>query len=151
MKIINAFLVIYIYILTFTVKGFKVIYPCTKTSNMETTVNKECDNYMKQMFKTCENAYKTFYHIIFLEICKSYKIVPKGLYEKKDHCIGNPSTEFCNSWQKENLDYQLWLCEIVIRENVRKLFKLEEGFGRVIKKTEKMSDEGIKVFWNIIK
>ena len=118
---------------------------------METTVNKECDNYMKQMFKTCENAYKTFYHIIFLEICKSYKIVPKGLYEKKDHCIGNPSTEFCNSWQKENLDYQLWLCEIVIRENVRKLFKLEEGFGRVIKKTEKKSDEGIKVFWNIIK
>ena len=103
---------------------------------METTVNKECDNYMKQMFKTCENAYKTFYHIIFLEICKSYKIVPKGWYVKKDHCIGNPSTEFCNSWHKENLDYQLRLCDILIRENVRKLFKLEEDFGWVIKKTE---------------
>ena len=35
---------------------------------MEITVNKECDNYMKQMFKTCENAYKIFYSIIFLEI-----------------------------------------------------------------------------------
>ena len=39
-----------------------------KASNMETTVNKECDNHVKQMFKTCENAYKIFYHIIFLEI-----------------------------------------------------------------------------------
>ena len=37
---------------------------------METTGNKECDNYMKQMFKTCENAYKTFCHIIFVEIWK---------------------------------------------------------------------------------
>ena len=49
------------------------------------------------MFKTCENAYKIFYHIIFLEICKSYKIIPKGLYVKKDYCIGNPSTEFCDN------------------------------------------------------
>ena len=61
------------------------------------SINKECDNYMKQMFKTCENAYKIFYHIIFLEICKSYKIIPKGLYVKKDYCIGNPSTEFCDN------------------------------------------------------
>ena len=112
--------------MTFTVKGFKVIYSCTKAFNMETTVNKECDNYMKQMFKTCENAYKTFYHIIFLEICKSYKIVSKGLYVKKDHCIKNPSTVFCNSWHKGKLDYQLRLCDILIRENVRKLFQLEE-------------------------
>ena len=102
---------------------------------MESTVNTECDYYMKQMFKTCENVYKTFYHIIFLEICISYKIVPKGLYVKKDHCIGNPSTEFCNSWHKEKLDYQLWLCHILNRENVRKLFQLED-FGWVIKKTK---------------
>ena len=81
------------------------------------------------------NAYKTFYHIIFLEICKSYKIVPKGLYVKKDHCIGNPSTEFCNSWHKEKLDYQPWLCDILIRENVRKLLQLGD-FGWVIKKTK---------------
>ena len=92
---------------------------------METTINKECDNYMKQMFKICENAYKIFYHIIFLEICKSYKIVPKGLYVKKDYCIGNPSTEF-----------QLRLCDMLIQENVRKLFKLEDDFGQVIRITK---------------
>ena len=51
---------IYIYILTFTLKGFKVIYPCTKAWNMETTVNSKCDNYIKQMFRTCQNVYKTF-------------------------------------------------------------------------------------------
>ena len=54
---------------------------------METTVNKEGENYMKQMFKTCENTYKVFYHITFMEICKSYKIVPKDLYVKKDLCM----------------------------------------------------------------
>ena len=37
---------------------------------------------MKQMFKTCENTYKVFYHITFMEICKSYKNVPKDLYVK---------------------------------------------------------------------
>ena len=63
------------------------------------------------------------------------EIVPNGLYVKKDHCIKNLSTEFCNSWHKEKLGYQLRLCDILIRENVRKLFKLEEDFGRVIKKT----------------
>ena len=98
------------------------------------TVNKECDNYMKQMFRTCENGYKVFYHIIFLEICKSYKIVPKGLYVKKHYCIGNPSTEFCDNWRKEKLDYQLRLCDMLIQENVRKLSKLEEDFGQVIRK-----------------
>ena len=82
--------------MTFTIKGFKNIYYCTKGCNMETTESKECDSYTKQMFKTCDNAYKVFYHIIFLEICKSYKIVPKRLYVKKDYCIGNSSTEFCN-------------------------------------------------------
>ena len=72
--------------MTFTVKAFKVIYYCTKASTIETTVNKECDNCMKQRFKTWENA--TFYHIILMEIYKSYKVVPKGLYVKKVDCIG---------------------------------------------------------------
>ena len=47
------------------------MYYCTESSDMETTVNMESDNFMKQMFKACENAYKIFYHI-FLEI---YNIV----------------------------------------------------------------------------
>ena len=122
--------------MTFTVKGFKVICYCSKASNMETRVNKECDHCMEEMFKTCGNAYKLFYHIVLLEICKSYNIVPKGLYMKKDYCIGNPSTEFCNSWRKEKLDYQLRLWDMLIQGNVRKLSKLEDDFGEVIRKTK---------------
>ena len=132
----NKCLFSYLYTLTFTLKGFKVIYYCTETSNMETAVNKECNNYMKQMLKTCENAYKIFYHIIFLDICKSYKIVLNGLYVKKDYCIGNPSTEFRCNLRKEKLDYQLRLCDMLIQENNRKLFKLEDDFGQAIKKTK---------------
>ena len=37
--------------LTFTVKGFTVVYHWTQASNMETTVNKKCENYIKQTFK----------------------------------------------------------------------------------------------------
>ena len=59
--------------MTFTVKGFKVIYSCTKASTMETTVNKGCDNYMKQMFKTCENA-------LFLLLYKKNKCVFSFIY-----------------------------------------------------------------------
>ena len=43
------------------------MYYCTESSDMETTVNMESDNLMKQMFQACENAYKVFYRI-FLEI-----------------------------------------------------------------------------------
>ena len=76
-----------------------------------------------------------FYHIISPKIRKSYSIVPEGLYVRKDYCIGNPSTEFCNNWHKEKLDYQLRLCDTLIQENFRKLFKLEDDFGKVIRKT----------------
>ena len=91
---------------------------------------------MKEMFKTCENGCKVLYHIIFLEICKSYKIIPKGLYVKKDYCVGNTSMEFCKNWRKEKLDYQLRLCDMLFQENVRELFKLEDDFGQVIRKTK---------------
>ena len=73
---------------------------------------------------------------VFLRICKSYKIVPKGLHAKENYCIGNPSTEFCNNWRKEKLDYQLRLCDMLIQENIRKLFKLEDDFGQLIRKTQ---------------
>ena len=70
---------------------------------METTVNKECDNYMKQMFNTCENGYRIFY-IIFPEICRSYKIVPKALYVKKKQLHWKSINGIFNNWWKEKLD-----------------------------------------------
>ena len=105
-----------------------------QASDMDATVNKEVGNYMKQMFKTYENVYKTFYQIIFLEICKSCKIVPKCLYVKKDCSIRNPSTKCCYKWRQEKLHYQLRLCNVLVQQNVRKLFKLQDDFGQVVKK-----------------
>ena len=32
---------------------------------------------------------KSFYHVIFLEVCKSYQIVPDELYVEIEPCIGN--------------------------------------------------------------
>ena len=33
-----------------------MLYYCTKALKMEMTVNREFDNYMKQIFKTCEKV-----------------------------------------------------------------------------------------------
>ena len=55
----------------------------------------------------------------------------------EDHCIGNTSREFCYNWRKEKLNYQLRLCEMLIKENVRNTFKLKDDFGQVIEKKKK--------------
>ena len=84
---------------------------------------------MKQVFRTCENLNKLFYH-------RSFKIVPKRLSVKKSYCTGNPSTEFCYCWRKEKFHYQLRLCNMLILEHVRKLFKWRTILVRSSKKTK---------------
>ena len=74
---------------------------------------------MKQIFKTCGNTYKVFYHIIAVEIFKSYKIVPKDLCMKNDYCIGNPSTKFFTTCARKgwiiNCDYAIcWFKKILV-------------------------------------
>ena len=62
--------------------------------------------------------------------CKSYKIAPKDLYVKKDYCIGNPSVEiYYNWWFMEKVDYQLRLGDMLIQENIGKIFIMEDVFG----------------------
>ena len=97
-------------------KLWKLYYHSTKASNREIIIKKECHSFMKQIFKVCENGYKLLYHSIFLEMCKSCKIEPKGLYMKEDFCVGNPSTKLSYNWFKENLEYQLRLCDLLIQE-----------------------------------
>ena len=74
---------------------------------------------MKEIFKTCGNTYRLFYDIISVDICKSYKIVPKGLCVKNDYCIGNPSTKcFATCARKGriiNCDYAIcWFNKILV-------------------------------------
>ena len=98
--------------LILTLKGLKVIFDFKVTlwhqaSNKETT------------FKTCENAFKVLYHIIFLEILQNLTNLTKlyqKVYVKNGYCIRNPSTESCFNWRKEKLNYQLQFCYLFIQE-----------------------------------
>ena len=38
----------------------------------------------QRLYNLLEDAYRTFYHIVFLEVTKSYGITPNGLKIKKD-------------------------------------------------------------------
>ena len=55
----------------------------------------------QQLFIFAEDVCKCFYHVIFLEVCKSYQIVADGLYVEKEPCIGNPSKKFLDAWKNQ--------------------------------------------------
>ena len=80
-----------------------------------------------------EDAYRTFYHIVFLEVSKSYGIIPNGLKIKKAACIGNVSENSVTSWKRELTKAVLQLMEVLILEHVRKLYAIEENFSLLFK------------------
>ena len=51
-------------------------------------------SYTKTCFKKSENIDETFYHIVFLEICKSFHLMPKGLVARKRFCVDGTSKDF---------------------------------------------------------
>ena len=57
-------------------------------------------NTAQQLFNISEDIYKSFYHIVFLEVYRAYEIIPDGLFISKKPCIGKPSDRFLNSWDK---------------------------------------------------
>ena len=73
-------------------------------------------------------TFKTFYYIVFLEVCKSYGITPIGFNIKKTPCVGNPRKNFLLLWGKELAGAQFKLIELTISESVQKLFNLETEF-----------------------
>ena len=83
----------------------------------------------QQLYNLLENAYRTFYHIVFLEVSKSYGIIPNGLKIKKAACIGNVSENFVTSWNLELTKAEVQLMEVLILEHVRKLYAIEESFN----------------------
>ena len=44
----------------------------------------------QQIYNVLEKSYETFYHVVFLEVCKSYGITPIGFNIKKTPCVGKP-------------------------------------------------------------
>ena len=57
---------------------------------------------MKVCYKKSEQINKSFCHIVFLEICKSFQLMPKGFKAKKKCCVGGTSKDFEEKWD-ENL------------------------------------------------
>ena len=100
--------------------------------NME----KNCRRELQQLIKLAEKIYKSFYHIIFLETCKSFNLVPKGLQIKKQPCIGNRSNSFTSIWENELNRTEENLRDILLYENVKILFSHERRLWKDIENTE---------------
>ena len=77
------------------------------------------------MYDVLENSYETFYHKVFLEVCKSYGSAPIGFNIKKTPCAGKTSKNFQLLWEKELAAAQFKFTELTIIESVQKLFDLE--------------------------
>ena len=68
----------------------------------------------QQIYNVLEKSYKTLYHVVFLEVCKSYGITPTGFNIKKTQCVGNPSKNFLLLWEKELAAARFKLIELTI-------------------------------------
>ena len=91
-------------------------------------------NTAQQLFNISEDIYKSFYHIVFLEVCRAYQIIPDGLFISKKPCIGKPSDRFLDSWEKELENTGVNLREALIEEYMRKRFELINQFKSRINK-----------------
>ena len=70
------------------------IYIYIYISSANTTIDIALMNHKntaQQLFNISEDIYKSFYHIVFLEVCRAYQIIPRGLFISNKPCIGKPS------------------------------------------------------------
>ena len=94
------------------------------------------ENYKKTCFNNSERIFKTFFNIVFLEICKSFELLPKGLSTKKRLCFGKPSEELEKEW-KNGIDELDGRCrDLLLQEHCKKLFNLMDIFWCDIKYVE---------------
>ena len=93
-------------------------------------------NYTKTCFKNPERMFKTFCHIVFLEIRKSLELLPRGLSTKKRLCFGKPSEELDKEW-KNGIDELDGRCrDLLLQEHCKKPFNLMDIFWCDIKYVE---------------
>ena len=109
---------------------FKYIYLCQNTEFY--IRNKE--KISQRLYNLLEDAYSTLYRIVFLEVNKSYGIIPNGLKIKKAACIGNVSENFVTSWSLELTKAEVQeVTKVLILEHVRKLYAVKENFNSLFK------------------
>ena len=78
-------------------------------------------------------------------MCKSYKIVPDGLYVEKETCIGNPSKKFLDAWKSQLEVTRSNLRDVLLEEYVETYFKLKTEFKFVFAKHILQEDWLLKV------
>ena len=86
----------------------------------------------QQLFNLAEDAYKSFYHVILLEVCKSYQFVSGGLYVEKEPYIDN--LKFLDAWKNQLEVTRSNLGIVLLEEDVEKCFKLKVEFSSVFAK-----------------
>ena len=95
-----------------------------------------CISYKKTSFKNSERIFNTFFHIVFLVMCKSFRLLPKDLLTKKRLCFGKPSDELEKEW-KNGIDGRDGRCrDLLLQEHCKRLFNLMDIFWCDIKYVE---------------
>ena len=79
----------------------------------------------QQIYNVLEKSYETFYDVVFLEVCKTYRITLIGFNMKKTPCVDNPSKNFLAVVGEGISGCSVQLIELIITESVQKLFDLE--------------------------
>ena len=92
-----------------------------------------------------------FYHIVFLQVCIAYSIIPDGFTVNKNPCIGKPSKKLISDWEGELLNVESKLRDLVLYEYVEKLFKSEETFNCLIEEFSVQDDWLLKVIGDLEK
>ena len=73
---------LFIFTPTHLVFGFLIfVYSSANTTIYIALMNHK--NTAQQLFNISEDIYKSYYHIVFLEVCRAYQIIPDGLFISK--------------------------------------------------------------------
>ena len=97
-------------------KALKVSILFTKASL--TKMDKECKSYMKLCYRKCKQIYECFYHIVFLEICTSFQLMPKGFEAKEEYCVGEvTSKDFKKKWDGNLRDMESQCRDLLFEEH----------------------------------
>ena len=85
-------------------------------------------NYKTTCLKNSEIIFKTFFHIVFLEICKSFELLPKGLSTKERLCFVEPSKGLKKEWKNGIDELDERSRDLLIQKHCKKLFNFMNIF-----------------------
>ena len=120
------------------------------TTNIIIT-DKDIQAGITSCFRSAVKGISYHYHVAFLEVCKSYNIVPKGLVVNKRPFISFSSDELTAAWKETLQATQATLIETLIVGIFRKLTDFEIDFWeemcRVVERSteEEFSDWAVKL------